>query len=75
MNVYSMQRPAIKRFHQTSDRKCCPECGDSMIEVDRSNENGALFVWHECSKNDCNGQWLQKIPHKVQNNHASGISQ
>ncbi len=46
----------------------CPECGDQMLEVDRCNENGALFIWHECSRKSCDGQWLEKIPrnHKIE---------
>jgi len=32
-----------------------------MDEADRANENGALFVWYQCSKDNCTGQWLQKI--------------
>lgn len=67
---------AIKmKFSQMPDQKSCPECGDKMIEVDRCNENGALFIWHECSRNNCDGQWLQKIPQKFQNSPVSYISQ
>ena len=52
------------RFEQTTDEKCCPECGAGMMEVDRCNENGSLFVWYQCSKNNCDGQWLQKDPQR-----------
>ena len=38
----------------------CPNCGHMMAEVDRHKENGDLFVWYECSRNDCDGQWLQR---------------
>lgn len=47
-----------------ASEKRCPECGDKMTETDRRNENGALFVWYECSRNDCDGQWLEKAPHE-----------
>ena len=60
---------------QAQDQKRCPECGDKMIEVDRCNENGAFFVWLQCNRNNCNEQWLQKIPHEFQNNRVSYISQ
>ena len=49
------------RFRQAAIQKHCPECGCLMKEVHRCNENGAVFVWYECERNDCNGQWLQKI--------------
>ena len=39
----------------------CPECGAQMTEVDRHNEKQAFFVWYECSRDGCDGQWLQKI--------------
>ena len=39
----------------------CPECGAVMIEADRITENGDIFIWYDCSKNDCNGSWLEKI--------------
>ena len=58
MNVGSVS--ISERFVQTT--KCCPECGAAMLEVDRCNENGNLFVWYRCSKNNCDGQWLQKSP-------------
>ncbi len=74
MSIHNMKGITV-RFCQTPDQKRCPECGDKMIEVDRCNENGVLFVWHECSRNNCDGQWLQKIPQKFQNNPVPDISQ
>ena len=73
MSIYNTNGITI-RFRQTSAPKRCPECGDKMIEVDRCNENGVLFIWHECSINNCDGQWLQKIPQKSQNSIVSDIS-
>jgi predicted RNA-binding Zn-ribbon protein involved in translation (DUF1610 family) len=52
------------RFHRHAGKRNCPECGGKMVEVDRCRENDMLFVWHECERNDCDGQWLQKIPEK-----------
>jgi hypothetical protein len=49
------------KFQQTQIEHFCPECSAQMMEVDRHNENGALFVWYECSRDGCDGQWLQKI--------------
>jgi ssDNA-binding Zn-finger/Zn-ribbon topoisomerase 1 len=40
----------------------CPECRNQMKETERREENGAVFVWFECSQPNCKGQWLQKIP-------------
>ncbi|MBN1507663.1 MAG: hypothetical protein JW955_12500 [Sedimentisphaerales bacterium] len=38
----------------------CPECGASMVETGRRMEDGAVFIWYECTREDCNGQWLTK---------------
>jgi predicted RNA-binding Zn-ribbon protein involved in translation (DUF1610 family) len=51
------------RFQPTSREKRCPECGEKMMEIDRCNENGASFIWYECGRKDCDGQWLEKVPH------------
>ena len=59
MNTGSMNGMLV-RFRQAADQECCPECGSEMMEVDRCNENGTLFVWCECIKGDCDGQWLRK---------------
>ena len=39
---------------------CCPECGAEMVELDRAGENGFIFIWYECSRAGCGGQWLEK---------------
>lgn len=38
----------------------CPECGASMIESDRRMKDGAVFIWYECTREECTGQWLTK---------------
>jgi hypothetical protein len=38
----------------------CPECGAKMVEAERVNENGFVFVWFKCSRTGCRGQWLEK---------------
>jgi len=52
----------IAKFQQARNEKFCPECGARMVEVDRRSEDGTLFVWYECSRSNCDGQWLEKIP-------------
>jgi len=42
------------------DNTPCPECGSPMIEVDRQIENQITFIWYECVRPDCDGQWLQR---------------
>jgi hypothetical protein len=74
MSICNMKGITI-RFRQTPDQKRRPECGDKMIELDQSNENGAFFVWHQCSRNNCDGQSLQKVSQKSQNSSLSDISQ
>ena len=39
----------------------CPECGAAMIETDRLIEDGATYIWYQCSKNGCDGSWLKKV--------------
>jgi hypothetical protein len=38
----------------------CPECGAAMVELDRRMEDGAVFIWYACTREDCTGQWLAK---------------
>jgi hypothetical protein len=40
--------------------KVCPECGAPMAEFDRLAEEGALFIWYACTRENCTGQWLAK---------------
>ena len=54
-------------FSGRQNSRFCMECGKAMTEVKRRRENGALFVWYQCTQDNCNGQWLQKIPHYVLN--------
>jgi hypothetical protein len=45
---------------QKVERKLCPECSTSMAVVEQCKENGALFTWYCCARDDCDGQWLEK---------------
>jgi hypothetical protein len=49
-----------KELFMSKDMHLCPECGGSMTEVERVNENGFAYIWYECSQIDCDGQWLEK---------------
>ena len=33
------------------------------LEVGRGTlrENGVLYVWYKCTRQDCSGQWLEKV--------------
>jgi len=59
MNISSTSRLHFK-VGQTVNQKYCPQCGANMTEVDRCCENGKIFIWYQCTKNECDGQWLQK---------------
>jgi hypothetical protein len=48
----------ISLFDVVSNRHC-PQCGSPMKEVDRRKEGPITYVWFECVKVDCEGQWLQ----------------
>lgn len=38
----------------------CPECGAPMVELDRRMEDGAMFIWYACAREECTGQYLAK---------------
>jgi len=41
------------------NRRHCSQCGGPMKEADRREEGSITYVWLECVKADCDGQWLQ----------------
>ena len=45
---------------QKAGCKLCPECGASMAVDDRCMEDGAVFTWYYCTRDDCDGQQLEK---------------
>jgi len=45
---------------ELEDERHCPECGATMVEVDKITEDGAVFIWYTCTREDCTGQWLTK---------------
>lgn len=45
---------------QANEERPCPECGAAMVEFDRLTEDGAVFIWYACTREDCTGQWLSK---------------
>ncbi len=44
----------------TDFEQSCPECGAAMVEVDRRMEDGAVFIWYACTREECTGQRLAK---------------
>ena len=51
----------LRRFKRTASRQTCPECGAMMTLIDQRNEGGTVFVWYSCSRNGCDGQWLEAM--------------
>jgi len=49
-----------KSEHQKGERHLCPQCNADMIAAEQCRENGYLFVWYECTRDSCDGQWLKK---------------
>ena len=49
-----------ERFQLADEQGLCPECGEQMDEVSRLNEGDGAYVWLQCGKGGCAGQWLQK---------------
>ena len=62
----------LEKSQLAGKERGCPECGGSMSEVNRRNEGQAVFVWLNCSNNDCDGQWLEKIPPRKLKSFVSG---
>ncbi len=50
----------LETYRRGTGDKVCGECGGKMSEVERRNENSALFIWYACNRAGCNGQWLEK---------------
>jgi hypothetical protein len=48
------------KFDQADELGLCPKCGAVMNELDRLQEGLYAFIWLECSKSGCDGQWLQR---------------
>jgi hypothetical protein len=44
----------------TDFEQLCPECGAAMVECDKRTEDGAVFIWYACTRDECTGQWLAK---------------
>jgi len=55
-NTSSVMGPSL----EVDTERLCPECGASMVEFDRLTEDGAVFIWYACTRDDCTGQWLSK---------------
>ena len=49
------------KYSKVNEYCLCPECGAVMNEVDRMTEAHYVYIWFECSKSDCMGQWLKKV--------------
>jgi len=60
-----------KNFYLNDGQISCPVCGNKMTKVDERKENGAWFVWFECSIDNCDGQSLKKISCQSQDNSVS----
>lgn len=58
MNLQNMSTQVTKGMNATD--LWCPNCGSPMYEADKLHEGHYSFVWFECSKHGCNGQWLHK---------------
>jgi hypothetical protein len=50
------------KFQSAEKEGRCPVCGEVMKEVDRMKEGLHFFVWFKCAVENCDGQWLQKLP-------------
>ena len=42
------------------EEQLCPHCGAVMVEIDKLTEDGAVFTWYACAREECTGQRLSK---------------
>ena len=47
-------------FFEGVNKYMCHNCRGAMAEVDRVSENGFSFIWYQCMRANCDGQWLEK---------------
>jgi hypothetical protein len=50
----NLNRP-LEVFPMSLNKGICPVCGMRVTEVYRRKQNGAWFVWCECSRGGCHG--------------------
>ena len=58
MNNTEMSLAKVSLFNVVNNQRC-PQCRGLMKESDRLKEGLITFVWLECIKTNCDGQWLQ----------------
>jgi hypothetical protein len=58
MNNTEMSLATVNVFNVVNNRRC-PQCGSSMNEEVRYKEGAITYVWFECVRTDCDGQWMQ----------------
>jgi hypothetical protein len=52
----------VNRYQLAEVEGLCPNCGSMMKKSDTLREGDNIFTWLECTKEGCDGQWLQKKP-------------
>lgn len=58
MNHTETSMVKVSLFNVVNNQQC-PQCGGRMKELDRRKEGSITFIWFECYKADCDGQWMQ----------------
>ena len=60
MNNTETSLVSISLFNVVNNQHC-PQCGGKMNESDRFEEGLITYVWFECVKADCDGQWFAHL--------------
>ena len=58
MNNTETSLAKVSLFNVVNNQRC-PQCGGLMKKSERREEGSITYVWFECIKADCDGQWLQ----------------
>ena len=64
MNNTETSLAMVSLFNVVNNQRC-PQCGGLMKESERREEGSITFVWFECIKTNCDGQWLQSYANSL----------
>ncbi len=53
-----MDSHGVRKAGRTQGTPACPMCRAPMVERDRVQEDGSVYIWYACSRAACGGQWL-----------------
>jgi hypothetical protein len=74
MNNTETSLVKVSLFNVINNRHC-PQCGSQMKESEKRKEGAFTFVWFECIKSGCKGQWIQSYAESLPKLFNQKVSQ